>query len=160
MEKYIIRQVKPEDYNRVVEIAVEAWSVRGMNYLLEKKYGIVGSKTKEERMEAEMRDFLARSPENVLVSEYEGKVVGFISFSLDEDRKIGTIGYNAVEVKYQNQGIGTAQVLETLKLFRGKGMRYAQVFTWLDEAHAPARRMYEKAGFGRLIEHTTYFREL
>lgn len=160
MEKHIIRQAKPEDYNRVVEIAVEAWSVRGMNYLLEKKYGIVGSKTKEERIEAEVRDFLTRNPENALVSEYEGKIVGFIFFSLDEDRKIGTIGYNAVDRKYQNRGIGTAQVTETLKIFREKGMRYAQVFTWLDEAHAPARRIYEKAGFGRLIEHCTYFREL
>ncbi len=39
-------------------------------------------------------------------------------------------------------------------------MIYTMVMTGLDDAHAPARRAYEKAGFDKHIENIRYYREL
>jgi len=44
--------------------------------------------------------------------------------------------------------------------FRQEGMRYAKVTTGLDEAHARARRAYERAGFNVRQEDVTYYKEL
>ena len=40
------------------------------------------------------------------------------------------------------------------------GQKVVKVFTGLDWAHAPARRAYERAGFKRHLDSTTYFMEL
>ena len=47
-----------------------------------------------------------------------------------------------------------------LDYFREQGMVVAKVFTGLDEAHAPARRAYQRAGFDHSLEHVTYYMEL
>ena len=39
-------------------------------------------------------------------------------------------------------------------------MEYATVGTGLNEGHAPARRVYEKAGFEPVIEYRMYARRL
>jgi hypothetical protein len=43
---------------------------------------------------------------------------------------------------------------------REAGMTHATVGTGLNEGHAPARRMYEKAGFEPVIEYRMYARKL
>ena len=44
--------------------------------------------------------------------------------------------------------------------FPEQGMRFAEVRTGLDEAHAPARRAYERTGFNIRHEDVTYFKKL
>ena len=39
-------------------------------------------------------------------------------------------------------------------------MTYAKVATGLDDAHAPARRAYERAGFDIKVEDVTYYKKL
>jgi len=39
-------------------------------------------------------------------------------------------------------------------------MLYAKVQTGLDEAHAPARRAYERAGFKTRLESVAYYMDL
>ena len=151
---------RKEDHSRILDIAAEAWSRQGINYVLKERFGIVGSKTPEERIREVLAKFLEENPDNVLVARLDGKVVGFMTFNLDRDRKIGSIGYNAVDSRYRNRGIGTMLVKRTLEVLKERGMQYATVFTALDEAHAPARRVYEKCGFKPLMTHVTYFRKL
>ena len=43
---------------------------------------------------------------------------------------------------------------------KNEGMIYATVSTGLDDAHAPARRAYEKAGFDKALENVRYYKEL
>jgi len=160
IEKLVIRPARREDYERILEIAAEAWSRQGMNHLLATRFGIVGSKTPAQRIRETISRILEEKPQNVIVAELGGRVVGFLTFDLDHDREIGHISYNAVDSRYRNRGIGTRLVKRALEIFKERGMRYAMVFTWLDEAHAPARRVYEKCGFKPLMTHITYFMEL
>jgi GNAT superfamily N-acetyltransferase len=94
------------------------------------------------------------------VAEVEGRIAGFFTFTLDQDRRIGTISNNAVDPAAQGRGLGTAMYERALDLFREARMEYARVRTGLDEGHAPARRAYEKAGFDLSLPDITYYCKL
>ena len=83
----------------------------------------------------------------VYVAEYDGVVVGFVSLQLNQTTRIGEIGLNAVHPDWVGRGIGTAMYAFATTRMRAAGMHAAVVSTGDDEAHAPARRAYAKAGF-------------
>lgn len=90
----------------------------------------------------------AGSGHRVLVAVAGGAVVGFVSFSMDEDKRTGEIGLNAVRPDHAGRGIGTEMYGRALARMKESGMALATVGTGGDSSHAPARRAYEKAGFG------------
>jgi GNAT superfamily N-acetyltransferase len=84
------------------------------------------------------------------VAEVEGKVVGFVSYELNDTTKVGEVQLLAVHPDYQNQGIGTELNTFALQKLKEGGMKLAVVGTGGDEGHTPARRSYEKAGYTAL----------
>jgi len=123
----MIRTCRPGDLAAVVDIANRAW--RPINAAYRAAYG------------DELFNLL-----------FPG-IVGFCNYWFDEEKKIGTIGYNAVDPDCGLKGIGQAMYKAVLEEFRKRGMCYANVHTGLDEGHAPARRAYKRAGFD--ISHGT-----
>jgi GNAT superfamily N-acetyltransferase len=107
-----------------------------------------------------MRGLCGEHPELVWICEEGGRRVGFIHAQLDRERRIGTIGNNAVDPDSGLKGIGQQMYRHVLAWFRSEGMRYAKVQTGLDEGHARARRAYERAGFDRSLPTVTYYRSL
>jgi ribosomal protein S18 acetylase RimI-like enzyme len=87
-------------------------------------------------------------------------LVGFVTYRLDPDRRIGTIGNNAVDPAWQGRGIASALYRRALDDFRAAGMEVAAVTTGLDDAHAPARAAYRGAGFAAGVPSVTLYREL
>jgi GNAT superfamily N-acetyltransferase len=64
----------------------------------------------------------------------------------------------AVDPLVQRQGIGTALTRFAVQQLRDAGVRLAVVGTGGDPGHAPARRVYEKAGFVGLPQVRYYAR--
>lgn len=87
------------------------------------------------------------SSHSVFVALIEGRAVGFCDLSLDEAKRVGTLGLNAVHPDEANEGIGTALYRHVVEEMRKAGMEVAIVDTGGDASHAPARRAYAKAGF-------------
>jgi predicted N-acetyltransferase YhbS len=115
--------------------------------------------------EAEQSEHLTKlcdpeSPEMVFVAERDGVIVGFVSVSLNFEQKIGEIGLNAVHPDHAGQGIGTGLNEFALQEMRKAGMLVATVGTGGDDSHAPARRAYEKVGFGPAIPSLWMYRTL
>jgi GNAT superfamily N-acetyltransferase len=103
--------------------------------------------------EAEQAELLASvcgpdSPHRVHVARIGDAIVGFVSFSLDAEKRIGEIGLNAVHPDHAGKGIGTALYDFAIAEMKRAGMRIATVGVGGDPSHAPARRAYQKAGFG------------
>lgn len=115
-----------------------------------------------EREQAELLDSIcdAQSSHDVLVVECGPEVVAFCAVSLDRDSKVGEIDLNAVHPEHQGKGIGTMMYNSSLDLMRKAGMRVATVGTGGDPSHAPARKAYEKAGFGPAIPSVYLYRSL
>lgn len=90
----------------------------------------------------------------------DGKVVGFVSYRINEHTKTGEICGNAVDPGARGMGIGGKMYNFVMEKMRGEGMLYACVTTGLDDGHAPARRAYEKVGFEKNLPSLTYFKKL
>ena len=93
------------------------------------------------------------------VAEHNATIVGFISFKLDAECRIGTLQYLAVHPDYQCEGIGTDLNAFALARMRESGMRMAIAETGGDTSHLPARKSYEKSGYTGLPL-VRYFRNL
>lgn len=115
-----------------------------------------------DREQAELLKSLCQpdSAHHVLVAVTEDRIVGFVSYSLDPDKRIGEIGLNAVHPDHAGQGIGTAMYEFVLARMKESGMAVATVGTGGDASHAPARRAYGKAGFGPAIPSVFLYKRL
>lgn len=102
-----------------------------------------------QKSQAEMIEKTCREDENVIiwVGEVDGRVIGFIAYKLDEQKKQGEVWLLAVHPEYQNAEIGTDLNNFALEQMQAAGMQLAVVATGGDPGHAPARRSYEKAGY-------------
>ena len=155
----LIRKAKLHDVERIVQITAEAFEGYTVYYLLEKKYGIkFGGKLWSEWKGAELKTFCESSLDRVYVAELKGVVVGYMTYSLDRVRRVGSVGNNAVSPAYQRRGIATNLLKAVLETFKQEGMEYAQVGTM--EIDIPARRLYENAGFEELYRSVYYSMKL
>jgi len=158
----MIRKYKPEDLTAIMDIGNRAW--REIYKMFRETYGdklfqiVVPDETTAKG--EQIKSHCEWHPEWVLICEEKERIVGFITFSLDLDKKIGTIGNNAKDPDCNLKGIGQQMYKAVLEYFREHGMIYASVHTGLDYAHAPARRAYEKAGFNIRHEDVDYYMKL
>jgi len=165
MSEPVIRPVRPSDVASIEEIAVAAWEpvfagfgeAMGEEMLRATRGDWREEKARQVRTACQERPgqaFVAEDPET-------GRVAGFVTFHVTErPTKLGEIGNNAVHPDFQGRGIATRLYGRVLERLRELGCTHAKVSTGGDEAHAPARRAYEKAGFSVMIPHVTYWMEL
>ena len=99
-------------------------------------------------------------PWEVYVAEVAGEVVGFVSVQLNRDTGVGEIGLNAVDPAHAGRGVGTEMYDFAVTRMKEAGMTVATVGTGGDPSHAPARRAYQKAGFGVEIPSVWMYRKL
>lgn len=85
--------------------------------------------------------------------------VGFVAVKLHTADSMGEIYMIAVDPDCQGRGIGSALTGFALDWIKDAGMALAMVETGGDPGHAPARRTYEKQGFG-LLPVARYFKKL
>ncbi|MEZ5894453.1 MAG: GNAT family N-acetyltransferase [Parvularculaceae bacterium] len=117
-----------------------------------------------EREQGDHLDALCRAETGreveVHVVERSGELAAFVAIALDRETRVGEIELNAVHPDHQGAGIGAAMYGLALDRMRAAGMTVATVGTGGDDSHAPARRAYEKAGFGRAIPSLYLYRAL
>ena len=160
MKNLTIRPANASDTEVLVSIAKNEWSAIYDGFrpqLGEELFSLVYPDPMAQK-EAQIRENVASG--NCFVSELEGKIAGFIYYAYDENTRIGTIGNNAVSSLFRGRGIGPRQYEFIFDLLRKKGAAAVRVTTGADEAHAPARRAYEKAGFDRSLSSVTYYKKL
>jgi ribosomal protein S18 acetylase RimI-like enzyme len=112
--------------------------------------------------QAKHLDDLAASSEkcHLQVARVDGVVVGFVSFTIAEGSEVGEIGLNAIDPTCAGKGLGTRMYEEVLAQMKNAGARVATVGTGGDPSHAPARRAYEKVGFGPAVPSVYLYRML
>ena len=158
----MIRNYAESDYETLVSIANRAWAK-----IFEGYRGQMGNEifsllylNPAQSKALQIRKHVEAHPDWCYVAERNGKIVGFITFALVREIGLGVISNNASDSDSGEKGVGQEMYAAVLERFRAEGMRLAQVTTGLDEAHAPARRAYERAGFREHTESVTYYMKL
>ena len=144
-------QVRPfadGDIGQIVELSLLAWEP-----VFESFEKVLGPrvfpilypdwlKTQAEGVEGACR---ATDKYHTLVAELDGRVVGFIAYELTGET--GEVVLLAVHPEFQRRGIATQLNQAALDAMKVAGMKMVVVETGGEEGHAPARRVYEKAGY-------------
>ena len=92
------------------------------------------------------------------VCEIDGVVAGFVAV-YQRLPTYGEIHMIAVDPDFQKQSVGKLLTEHAIQWMRDNGILVVMVETGADPGHAPARRLYEKAGFG-LWPVARYFKNL
>ena len=156
-----MRAYREEDIEQVMEIADAGW--RSIRQMSRETLGDTVSDILNPGGDAKSKGLQVKAQiesgcYGVAVCEHEGVIVGFITWSTDG--LIGEICNNAARQGTGLKGIGQTMYRFVLDEFRKAGVRAVRVTTGLDWAHAPARRAYERAGFKKHLDFTTYYMEL
>ncbi|MBV8991909.1 MAG: GNAT family N-acetyltransferase [Solirubrobacterales bacterium] len=147
-----IREYRPSDEERVVELALRAWTP-----VFESIGQLLGTEIFT-RLHGDWRDYQSNAVRTTLaddrtrawVAELEQGVSGFVTAKLDRERGLGEITMLAVDPEAQDRGIGGALTEFATDWLRRSGVAVAMVETGGDRGHTAARRVYEKAGYTAL----------
>jgi GNAT superfamily N-acetyltransferase len=157
-----IRPARDADADAVVELALAAWapvfdSIRVAlgDELFERSYG--GDWRAAQR--AAVEHALTDEATHVWVREAEGGVAGFVAVILHAADRTGEIHMVAVAPEHQRQGHAIALTEWATAWIKDAGMLIAMVETGGDPGHAPARAVYEQAGY-TLWPAARYFKAL
>ena len=97
-----------------------------------------------------VRDACADPQVLTSVVEASGEILGFVCGGLRPDDSTGEIDLIAVDPTAQRNGLGAALVRHAVAQVSDAGCSLIEVATGGDAAHAPARALYERAGFTAL----------
>ncbi|MDA1279273.1 MAG: GNAT family N-acetyltransferase [Chloroflexi bacterium] len=158
-----IRPFRQDDLNAILDIAVAAWEPivdSSRNMVGPALFDLVYPDPAQRKRDQITRACGEGSPTLVWVADDGGEIVGFITAILDESRKVGEIGNNAVAPSQQGKGIGTSMYRYVIDQMKAAQMESAIVVTGGDQAHAPARRAYEIVGFSGAVPSAMYYMEI
>src|SRR5918993_4477907 len=145
-----IRLFEERDMERVIELSLRAWAPAFAS--LER---VLGSDVfrrqhpdwREDQRRA-VEEVCATKKGRVWIAEAGASVVGFVAVEFNHPEVgMGEISMLAVDPDHQGRGIGTALTGFALDRLKEAGMKVAVVETGGDPGHAPARHVYEKAGY-------------
>lgn len=161
---FSIRPCTPEDREAVVALALRAWEP---GYLaLERTLGpriyeqVVGDWRQVHH--GDVREDLDSAEASVWVAVTgppADRMAGFVTVRLDHADRSGQVHMLGVDPDQQGHGVGSALTEFAVERIREAGMGLAVIRTGGGQAHAPARAVYEKAGFVASPA-VTYYRSL
>jgi GNAT superfamily N-acetyltransferase len=162
---YLVMQIEsyhPEYLDAVVQLSLRAWApvfASIQNAMDAEVYRAFYPDDWRVSQQQAVEEVCAAADVEVWVAIVADSPVGFVAVKLDVESQMGEVYMVAVDPDFQGQGIGGALVEFALTWMKAAGMSMAMVETGGDPGHAPARRTYEKLGFG-LWPVARYFKKL
>lgn len=146
-----IRPLVAGDLGAVVELSLLAWEPVFTSF-----EAVLGSRIFREVYRPDARSAQAAAVEATclagdvdpfVVVTPDDVVAGFVALRRHHDTNTGEIEMLAVHPQHQRRGHARALLDFALQRFRDQGVALVDVSTGGDPAHAPARALYEAAGF-------------
>jgi ribosomal protein S18 acetylase RimI-like enzyme len=160
MEEIVVIPATQAHMEDAVQIAIKAWTpIREIfrRDLGDELYEAHFTGWQQDKRASVEKAILAG---NGFVALKGAQVVGFVTYSMNQKLRSGTICNNAVDPDCRGMGIGPKLYDKVLQTMKEQGMEYAIVTTGLDDGHAPARRAYEKMGFEKNLPSIKYYKKL
>jgi GNAT superfamily N-acetyltransferase len=157
-----IRPLAAYDVQQVVDLSLRAWAPVFASIEQALEGSGVFEQLHPDWRDTQRRavlDVCADDAVHVWVAELDDVVVGFAAVTLSDKEPLGEIYMIAVDPVHQRRGIGIALTAHATDWIRQQGMTVALIATGGDPGHAPARRLYERAGYSPLPV-VNYFKRL
>jgi GNAT superfamily N-acetyltransferase len=148
-----IRLYRTRDRDAVVALALRAWApvFASMRQILGDEIDtLLHGENWQVHQRREVEAALDDETMHRLVAEYDDVPLAFAVMRLHIQRSMGELWMIAVDPNSQNRGLGTKLTNVATEWMRAAGMHVAMIGTGGDPGHAPARRVYRKAGYAAL----------
>lgn len=153
----MVRPARYEDIPMILEITEKAFKPVSLARMRQDFFGKpLGGKEWNVYKKKDVEGFCRRNNYQIIVAEFAGKIVGYATWSFDQEQGIAEICNNAVHPEHQGRGIGKAMQTEIERRMREEGYTRFTVTTL--SVDIPAQKLYEKLGYSRYAESIHYLR--
>jgi ribosomal protein S18 acetylase RimI-like enzyme len=159
----LIRAFLPHDLTRLVDLTIETFGPFYEDSFRPVVGGLVFTiqhgdwRGDYRRVIPELHD--PDQHKHVAVAEFDGAVAGYVAWSVEPDRRYGSISHLAVSAEHRRSGAATDLCEHAFAEMRTAGAAMVEIGTGGDPFHAPARALYERLGCIPFPV-TFYYREL
>ncbi len=122
--------------------------------MIEARFGILNGHDWSWRKARQIDDDAATHRDGIFVAEQDGRILGFITTTLDRAVGRGRIPNLAVTAAAQGKGIGRQLVLHALDYFKREGMAFAVIETM--EGNEAGKHLYPSCGFSEIARQIQY----
>ncbi len=151
-----LRPMQQADLQPCVDLCMQAYSNHFFQ-LLEARFGRLGDRPWAAIERQGIRDTFAQHLPRMFVATGADRVVGYILYqtrhALDGQVGLGYLSNNAVDPRFQGQGIGRRLGQMVQDTFVALGLHYARTTTSSQACQAPARQVYQRLGY-RICRHS------
>jgi GNAT superfamily N-acetyltransferase len=147
MSTFAVRRFAESDTDRVVELSIAAWAPVFASFERVFGGGLYRRLHPDWRKEQEATVRAALGRHDTWVAAVDGVALGFVTVVFDDEARSGEIYLLAVDPSAQRRGVAAKLVDRAFDEMRARGITVAIVATGGDDGHAPARTVYERAGF-------------
>lgn len=148
-----IRGFQPADLEELKRITVECFDGVAFDQIIEDRFGLLNGTDWRSRKARHIEDDAAANASGIFVAEENGKILGYITSTVDRVAGKGRIPNLAVIREAQGKGIGRQLIEHTLAYFKREGMACAVIETMV--GNEVGQHLYTSCGFsemGRLIQ--------
>ena len=140
-----IRKYRGRDRRAIREITATCFRGVAIDHNIEKRFGRVAGRTWQWRKKRDADADIAANARGILVAEEDGKVIGYISTTIDREASMGRIVNFCVLPGHQGKGIGRKLAEEALDYFRREGLAMARIETL--QQNEVGKAFYPSLGF-------------
>ena len=157
-EDVMIRPYREEDRERLKELTVASFVRASIDKNIEDRFGKLGETDWRVRKARHIDDDVAANAEGVLVAEYHGVVIGYITIVLNEESKLGRIPNMAVDAEYRGLGLGRKLLAASDDYMRAHGMKHAKIETLAQ--NEIGMHLYPSTGYEEVARQVHFVKEL
>lgn len=158
MTEISIRPHRPDDIAILTAIMVDAFEGVSIDQGIENVFGQINGHDWKWRKARHLADDLQRDPEGILVAEYDGRIVGFVSTWMDREAGIGHIPNISLVPDMRGQGLGRRLLELALDRFRQAGMTHAKIETLVQ--NEIGNHLYQSVGFEEVARQVHFVADL
>jgi ribosomal protein S18 acetylase RimI-like enzyme len=157
-EQVTIRPFREDDRQPLKDLTVASFTNASIDKNIEDMFGKLGDTDWKTRKSEHIDDDVAVNVGGVLVAEYEGEIVGYITVVLNRAAKLGRIPNTAVDEQYRGLGIGKKLINAADEYMRSEGMTHAKIETLAQ--NEIGGYLYPKMGYREVARQVHYVKEL
>jgi len=146
-----IRTYEPSDLPSLINLTVETFRPYFEDFL----HPLLGDDLFQHQQGAWVQDYYdeiptLHDPQNqrfVAVAEFDGEIVGYVAWRIEDERHHGEIDLLAVASSARRQQMGLNLCRFAVEQMQAEGVEAVEIGTGDDEFHSAARGLYEALGF-------------